>query len=266
MAHQPLVVTALFGLLSIAACGSNTAKPGAIQTDASQTDAGLDAASTDSGSTDAGDQVDSHLADTTTPADSDAVSVDISDVPADSAADSDSSPTADSNDGTVDTSEASDAPQPVDVSADTGLAPDASSDTLAAAACADLGGVCLGMGGDCVGGKGTPAVKGDSVCGFDDGPGSCCIPPPLTQAKATCADFGGVCAPIGGCNMVGGAFAPATGCGMPPMICCVPHSICGEETVACCDNMTTYHPYCDHGTWTCEGLPGTLKPVAQCPK
>jgi len=68
----------------------------------------------------------------------------------------------------------------------------------------------------------------------------------------SCAAFGGVCAPIGGCNMVAGAFAPFGKCGMPPMICCVPHPVCGDEKQECCyQHQTTFHPQCDHGARNC---------------
>ena len=100
----------------------------------------------------------------------------------------------------------------------------------------------------------------------DDGPGACCIPPKMTQAKATCADFGGICAPISGCNFVQGAYAAFEGCKGIPMICCVPHDICGDENESCCDNMTTYRTACDHGAWICT-IDGTVKkPTDQCPK
>ncbi len=179
----------------------------------------------------------------------------------------DASPEVDSQPGTDAISDTTDVSAPdatVDV-ADTADAVDAA-DTVNMNVCQKLGGICASSSGDCTTGGGTYQPAGDIGCVFDDGPGACCIPPKMTQAKTTCADFGGICAPISGCNFVQGAYAAFEGCKGIPMICCVPHDICGDENESCCDNMTTYRTACDHGAWICT-IDGTVKkPTDQCPK
>jgi hypothetical protein len=135
--------------------------------------------------------------------------------------------------------------------------------------CEAAGGLCLGgPASTCTDRGGSVAPSGDAGCVFDDGPGVCCVPPAAQASGDTCASHGGVCAPIAGCNFTQGNFAPPS-CfdqGGPGTVCCVPQSVCGPETEACCNDMTTYRPMCDRGAFTCDGLPDTtLKPRAQCP-
>ena len=171
---------------------------------------------------------------------------------------------ADTQAGTDAVADTSDAAQP-DAAADVADTPDAA-DTAGMNVCQKLGGICASSSSDCTSGGGSYQASGDSGCVFDDGPGACCIPPTMIQAKATCADFGGICAPIAGCNFVNGAYAAYEGCKGIPMICCVPHGICGDENESCCDSMTTYRTACDHGTWLCTIDGTTMKPTDQCPK
>jgi hypothetical protein len=114
---------------------------------------------------------------------------------------------------------------------------------------------------------GTHATSGDSTCHFDDGPGVCCIPPQEQQTGDGCTARGGLCAPIGGCNLVDGAFAPATDCVGVPIICCVPEKTCGLENDVCCTPgpSADFRPQCDRGTFTCSAFPDTvLTPTDQC--
>lgn len=142
-------------------------------------------------------------------------------------------------------------------------------DTTLAGPCEAGGGVCLGMGGECetVGGTSYPA--GNSQCVFTGELGSCCIPPAVQPTGDTCADRGGVCAPIAGCNFTNSSFAPTPtpSCSRfnPGIICCVPNSVCGEETMRCCDAMTSFRPACDRGQWICTIDGTTMLPISECP-
>ena len=169
----------------------------------------------------------------------------------------------DSQSGTDAIADTSDGAQPDVIAPDVAGDP---ADTVNMNVCQKLGGICASNSTDCTTGGGTYQPNGDTGCVFDDGPGACCIPPKMTQSTATCADFGGICAPISGCNFVQGAYAAFEGCKGIPMICCVPHDICGDENESCCDNMTTYRTACDPGAWICT-IDGTVKkPTDQCPK
>jgi hypothetical protein len=69
---------------------------------------------------------------------------------------------------------------------------------------------------------------------------------------------------MAGCNFTGGAFAPSTECGFP-FVCCVPPTICGEEDVLCCNDMTSFRPACSRGQWICT-IEGTqMRDPADCP-
>ena len=131
-------------------------------------------------------------------------------------------------------------------------------------ACGALGGICVGISSDCTAAGGTVLPGGASGCVYDDGPGTCCQPPAAQSTGDSCTAHGGLCAPISGCNFVDGAFAPPD-CSGVGVVCCVPNSRCGDETVACCNAMTTYRAACDRGTWKCTIPDTTLKPVGQCP-
>lgn len=166
--------------------------------------------------------------------------------------------------------EAGDAGDEPDATPDDDASTDAASDaatdaeTDAANPCGAAGGLCVATASDCTTGGGTVAAAGAPGCVFDDGPGACCVPPAPAAEGTSCASFGGVCAPIAGCNFVGGAFAPE-GCTGVNRVCCVPSTICGEETQACCNDMTTFRPACDRGTWKCTIDGTTLKPANLCP-
>jgi hypothetical protein len=148
-------------------------------------------------------------------------------------------------------------------------AQDTGSDTAASNPCEALGGLCIGGNPSaCTDNGGKLAAAGDNGCVFDDGPGLCCIPPTPADTGSTCESHGGICAPIAGCNFVNGNFAPPS-CfqqGGPGTVCCVPQSICGPETMYCCNDMTTFRPMCDRGEFTCDAFPDTeMKPREQCP-
>ena len=146
---------------------------------------------------------------------------------------------------------------------------DTTPDTTLAGPCEAGGGVCLGMGGECetVGGTSYPA--GDSQCVFTGELGTCCIPPAVQPTGDTCADRGGVCAPIAGCNFTNSSFAPTPtpSCSRfnPGIVCCVPNSVCGEETMRCCDATTSFRPACDRGQWICTIDGTTMLPISECP-
>lgn len=111
--------------------------------------------------------------------------------------------------------------------------------------------VLTGFAGDCV---------------FDDGPGVCCRAPDAPTAGDTCVAYGGVCAPIAGCNFVDGAFAEGT-CrdAWPGLVCCVPEDVCGVTDQICCGDGVSYVATCDRGTLECN-IPGTtLMSEASCP-
>ena len=157
---------------------------------------------------------------------------------------------------------------PADTTVDDTTA-DTSPDTTLAGPCEAGGGVCLGMGGECetVGGTSYPA--GDSQCVFTGELGTCCIPPAVQPTGDTCADRGGVCAPIAGCNFTNSSFAPTPtpSCSRfnPGIVCCVPNSVCGEETMRCCDATTSFRPACDRGQWICTIDGTTMLPISECP-
>jgi hypothetical protein len=134
--------------------------------------------------------------------------------------------------------------------------------------CKPLGGICLGSQADCTAGGGTHASGGDATCVFDDGPGVCCTPPAAQPAGDGCPERGGLCAPIAGCNFVDGSFAPPTEecAGAALLVCCLPESVCGEETQVCCGDTVAFRPSCDRGTFTCEEFPDTtLVDEGDCP-
>lgn len=153
-----------------------------------------------------------------------------------------------------------------DTTADTTV-DDTTVDTTPVGPCEAGGGVCLGMGGECetVGGTSYPA--GNSQCVFTGELGSCCIPPAVQPTGDTCADRGGLCAPIAGCNFTNSAFAPTPtpSCGFGGIICCVPNTVCGEETTRCCDTMASFRPACDRGQWICTIDGTTMLPISECP-
>ncbi len=234
--------------------GAVLAGCGAAATTNSAADAEADVAGTDAQALDAADAADASPG---------------TDAVADSGATDASADTPDSQPGTDAVADTPDSQPGTDATADTSdatAADTATTDTTVSNPCQQLGGICASNSGDCTSGGGTYQAAGDSGCVFDDGPGACCIPPKMTQAKATCADYGGICAPIAGCNFVQGAYAAYEGCKGIPMICCVPHSICGDENESCCDSMTTYRTACDHGAWICTIDGTTMKPTDQCPK
>ena len=133
--------------------------------------------------------------------------------------------------------------------------------------CQAEGGICVSSATDCTDGGGAHAPEGDGTCVFDDGAGVCCVPPAAQATGDTCRARGGLCAPIAGCNFVEGSFAPPTeDCNMGPVIiCCLPESICGEETEVCCGESTAFRPSCDRGTFDCDLFSDTtLVPEAEC--
>ncbi|NQW61618.1 MAG: hypothetical protein HQ461_02200 [Deltaproteobacteria bacterium] len=144
---------------------------------------------------------------------------------------------------------------------------DTTPDTTPVGPCEAGGGVCIGMGGPCETVGGTPYPAGNSQCVFTGELGSCCVPPPAQPTGDTCADRGGVCAPIAGCNFTNSAFAPTPtpSCGFGGIICCVPNTVCGEETMRCCDTMTSFRPACDRGQWICTIDGTTMLPISECP-
>ncbi len=169
----------------------------------------------------------------------------------------------------VDASAPADAALTLDSSAPTGDAATPAGDGSTPGsgnACEVLGGLCLGQASVCTNGGGTVSAAGASGCVFSDGAGVCCIPPAAQATGTDCRSHGGLCAPIAGCNFTHGNFAPpsCTGLGVG-VVCCVPQKICGEETVACCNDMTTFRPACDRGTFVCTISGTTLKPREQCP-
>jgi hypothetical protein len=144
---------------------------------------------------------------------------------------------------------------------------DTTADTTPVGPCEAAGGLCIGMGGPCETAGGTPYPAGNSQCLFTGEMGSCCIPPAVEPTGDTCADRGGLCAPIAGCNFTNGAFAPTPtpSCGRGGIICCVPNTVCGEETMRCCDATTSFRPACDRGQWICTIDGTTMLPISECP-
>jgi hypothetical protein len=154
-----------------------------------------------------------------------------------------------------------------DTGADTTPADTTVADTTPVGPCEAAGGLCIGMGGPCDTAGGTPYPAGNSQCLFTGEMGSCCIPPAVEPTGDTCADRGGLCAPIAGCNFTNGAFAPTPtpSCGRGGIICCVPNTVCGEETMRCCDATTSFRPACDRGQWICTIDGTTMLPISECP-
>lgn len=144
---------------------------------------------------------------------------------------------------------------------------DITPDTTPVGPCEAGGGLCLGMGGACETVGGTPYPAGNSQCLFTGEMGSCCIPPAVQPTGDTCAERGGLCAPIAGCNFTNGAFAPTPtpSCGFGGIICCLPNTVCGEETMRCCDATTSFRPACDRGQWICTIDGTTMRPISECP-
>jgi hypothetical protein len=119
--------------------------------------------------------------------------------------------------------------------------------------------------GACAQAGGTVPASSPAGCFFSDGPAECCVPPAAEPSPTTCAQAGGLCAPIGGCLDAGGYFTSTNaGCNAGgSYACCVPHAQCGEQTIDCCTDMTIYRPACDGGKLVCTlGMPfpkGTCK-------
>lgn len=128
--------------------------------------------------------------------------------------------------------------------------------------CEKADGVCV-PAGSCAP-QGGSVENGSTECHFDDGPAECCDPPEPKANPANCADEGGVCAPIGGCLQAGGYFTKTDPCNMGPSFrCCVPHSVCGDQTIDCCEGGAVFNPSCDGGQFVC--VVGQPAPVGQCP-
>lgn len=132
--------------------------------------------------------------------------------------------------------------------------------------CATAGGVCVANAPACAAVNGTASTSGAAGCHFDDGDGVCCVPPAPLPTGDACAARGGVCAPIAGCNFVRGSFGPSTGSGCTGVgvVCCLPHTICGDEDVVCCGATASFRPACDRGAWRCTIDGTTLVPTAMC--
>lgn len=121
--------------------------------------------------------------------------------------------------------------------------------------CAAAGGVCVGAG-SC---GGTVDTAHSAECIFDDGDGECCLAPEPAASGDTCADLGGVCAPVGGCYQVDGWFgADDGGCTEdlgPVGVCCLPNDTCeGWGTFLCCQGdppTTAYVASCARGEVSC---------------
>jgi hypothetical protein len=173
----------------------------------------------------------------------------------------------------------SDAASLVDASRSDGWAADASradgapgdsgvsSDAGSTNACQLAGGICVGDVGSCLAGGGGVLPQGAAGCVFSDGPGVCCDPPPAAPTGDSCLDHGGLCAPISGCNFVNGSFAAAEHECTGLQLCCVEATVCGPETIHCCDETgpTSYRPVCDRGTFECSHIPGTVPvPIGMC--
>lgn len=128
---------------------------------------------------------------------------------------------------------------------------------------------CAAASGICTSGDRCPDAFEDATfagdCVFSDGPGVCCLAPPPQPTGETCADYGGVCAPIAGCGFVDGDFAPGT-CrdAWPGLICCVPETLCGPHSMICCGDGVSYVPMCDRGTLDCPFPDTTLMDEALC--
>lgn len=132
-----------------------------------------------------------------------------------------------------------------------------------AAACGMDSGICVGAG-ECAPANGTVAPSSPGGCFFDDGPAECCVPPAPKPDAMTCADAGGLCAPIGGCLDAGGYLTTIdAGCDFQGLFaCCVPHDRCGDQTFECCDGQAVFNPSCDNGMFVCSV--GTPTPIGTC--
>ena len=129
--------------------------------------------------------------------------------------------------------------------------------------CKAAGGVCVGAG-TCEGG--TLAHDYDSECAFDDGAGECCVPPAPASSGETCADLGGVCAPIAGCGMVNGWGDSTDDCGdWVGETCCVPQAVCGDIDATCCGDGWASTPGCFHGELACQVEEHELMCADDCP-
>jgi hypothetical protein len=129
--------------------------------------------------------------------------------------------------------------------------------------CKDARGICTSSD-RCPTGDELPSFADD--CVFSDGPGVCCEAPEAQPAGRTCADYGGVCAPIAGCGFVDGEMAEGT-CrnAWPGLTCCVPEDVCGAHTQVCCGDGVAFVPTCDRGTLECNIPDTTLIEEALCP-
>ncbi len=138
-------------------------------------------------------------------------------------------------------------------------------DAGAPTSCHAAGGVCAGTAPDCTDFGGTWLKAFDRECDFSDGPGFCCVPPAPKPSGDTCADFGGVCTPVGGClrEEVKGHFAPPA-CSPVPMVCCVPDGSCPEPRPVCCDATATYRATCSRGTYVCPSGSMRLEVSGRC--
>lgn len=123
------------------------------------------------------------------------------------------------------------------IRATAGVCEGSNEDKPDAAGCYAAGGACVGRG-QCTG---SVASAHDSECVFDDGPGECCRFPQPSESGDGCADYGGVCAPIGGCGRVVGYRITTDDCNQGPFMCCIPQSQCGAADVACCSEGTTWY-------------------------
>lgn len=121
--------------------------------------------------------------------------------------------------------------------------------------CAAAGGVCAASLDACE--PGTRLPDHDAECVFDDGTGYCCAPPAASASGDSCAEQGGLCAPISGCDYVKGWFTPTEECGELygiPSVCCAPQDSCeGYGVITCCtdDEMAAYRASCLDGEAVC---------------
>ena len=138
-----------------------------------------------------------------------------------------------------------DVPPILDCTVDTG------SVQTTAPQCRESGGVCVAEG-KC---NGTVVSEHKAECTFDDGSGDCCVPPSASKIGDTCAEHGGVCAPIAGCDFTNGWFSPSSDCQTSFIeICCVPYQSCGgyEQYSCCIQGETSFRPVCDRGHVNCS--------------
>jgi hypothetical protein len=120
--------------------------------------------------------------------------------------------------------------------------------------------------GECVPYGGTTILPSTSGgCPSDPAPEDCCLPPSPEPNPTDCATSGGLCAPVGGCLDAGGYFTSKNGGCMtdPGIVCCVPHTRCGDRTIDCCSPPTVFSPNCENGTFVC--IYGTPAPYGTCP-